>query len=285
MTDGGGVVDADQAADFERHGGAASGRRLWRALWLGVAGFSAVAVIAAVGVPISGLLAKQTHTETWTANHAIDAVEVSVDSADVTVRPSAGATAESLRGSLTWSLTRPQVTEAWEGDTLVVTERCAARRLFEGDSCSATLDLAVPSAVPVHVNADSGAVTVDRMTGGLRVEAVSGDIELRGTTGDVWARVESGSIDADRLSSPHVDAQTISGDLTLGFAAAPDTVSASVTSGSVSVTVPPGTTYRVTGRTVSGDRQIADGLVNDGSTHSIDINSESGDADLGYAGQ
>jgi DUF4097 and DUF4098 domain-containing protein YvlB len=121
------------------------------------------------------------------------------------------------------------------------------------------------------------------MAGNVRVDVVSGDITVDAVSGDLWARVESGSIDADRLRSPHVDAQTVSGDMTLGFAAAPDAVSGSAISGSVSVTVPPGATYRVTGRTVSGDRQIAAGLSDDASARSIRLESESGDTDLGYA--
>lgn len=298
-----GGAGADQAADIrdeaERRGGAgpATGTgtdartgagagqdvRWSRAAWLAVAGFATFAVVAAAGVPISGLLGKQTRTTDWSVNHPIDAVELSVDSADLTVRPSSGATAESLRQTLTWSLTKPRVTESWRGQTLVISEHCASRRLFEGDECGATLDLAVPAAVPVRVTADSGSVTVQRMAGNVRVDVVSGDITLDALGGDLWARAESGSIDADRLRSLHVDTQTVSGDMTLGFAAAPDAVSASAVSGSVNVTVPPGSTYRVQGRTVSGDRQITAGLSDEASPRSITLDSESGDADLGYA--
>jgi len=292
-------ASVDQAADIrdeaERRGAAgtaggtgdaAGGRadpRWSRVAWLAVAGFATFAVVAAAGVPISGLLGKQTRTTGWSANHPIDGVELSVDSADLTVRPSSGATAEALRQTLTWSLTKPQVTESWRGQTLVISEHCSSRRLFEGDECGAALDLAVPASVPVRVTADSGSVTVQRMAGNVRVDVVSGDIALDAVSGDLWARAESGSIDADRLRSLHMDAQTVSGDMTLGFAAAPDAVSASAVSGSVNVTVPPGTTYRVAGRTVSGDRQITAGLSDNASPRSITLDSESGDADLGYA--
>jgi hypothetical protein len=255
----------------------------WRAGWLAVAGFSAVVVVVAVGVPLSSRFTTQTLTTSWSATHSIDAVQVNVDSADVTVQPAARGGVASLHQKLTWSLKKPQVTESWQGATLVITEHCDSRTLFEGDSCGATLDLAVAATVPVHVTADSGSVIVQQMTGSLRVEAISGDVELDSVTGSVWARAESGSINGDQLRSLHVDAQTESGDLTLRFAASPGTVSASALSGSVNVTVPPGTTYRVTGRTLSGGRQIADGLVNDNSPRSMALDSESGDTTLGYA--
>lgn len=287
--DGGGVNRAADLGDVgdeaERRGGApvrAGAPRLSRAGWLAVAGFSAVVVVAAAGVPASGLFSRQTFTAAWSASRPVAAVEVSVDSADVTVRPASGPAAESLRQTLDWSLAKPQVTESWQGETLVVSERCDSRRLFGGDACGATLDLAVPSGVPVHVVADSGSVIVRRMTGNLRVETQSGDVTFDSVASDLWARVESGSIGADRLRSLHVDAQTVSGDLTLGFAVAPDAVSGSVVSGSVSVTVPPGATYRVTGSTVAGNRQIADGLVDDASPRTIALDSQAGDTDLEY---
>lgn len=259
------------------------GARWWRVGWLAVAGFSAAVVVVAVGVPLSSRFTTQTVTTTWSATHAIGAVQVNVDSADVTVRPAATAAAESLRQTLTWSLNKPQVTETWQGDTLLIIEDCGSRTLFEGDSCGAALDLAVPAGIPVHVTADSGSVILRQMTGSVRAEVVSGDLELDSVAGDVWARAESGSINGNRLRSGHVEAQTESGDLTLGFAAPPDSVSCSAISGSVNVTVPPGTSYRVTGRTLSGERQIADGLVNDNSPRTMALDSESGDTDLGYA--
>jgi hypothetical protein len=59
-------------------------------------------------------------------------------------------------------------------------------------------------------------------------------------------------------------------------------VNATVESGSVTVVVPQGTTYRVSGQTQSGNRTVETGLADDASTRSITINSVSGDTNLGY---
>ncbi|MBS2965661.1 DUF4097 family beta strand repeat protein [Actinocrinis puniceicyclus] len=102
--------------------------------------------------------------------------------------------------------------------------------------------------------------------------------------GVVWARAASGAVTGTRLASQRVDAQTLSGDVELDLAAAPQSVTASVASGSVDVTVPVGTTYRVSGRTQSGDRQIAAGVQDYSSPRQITIDTDSGDVALGYAG-
>src|SRR5438270_1990395 len=68
----------------------AVGRSGQRALWFGVAGVTAIVTIAAVGWPQIGWLAAQTTTTTWTARHAIEAVQVDVSGGDLIVEPSAG---------------------------------------------------------------------------------------------------------------------------------------------------------------------------------------------------
>jgi hypothetical protein len=82
-----------------------------------------------------------------------------------------------------------------------------------------------------------------------------------------------------------VDASTVSGDLLLSFADPPVSVTASVISGSATVVVPRGATYRVSGQTESGSRDVAAGLVDSASNRSITVNTVSGDAALGYPDQ
>lgn len=261
-----------------------SGRKGQRALWFGVAGFTAIVTVAAVGLPQIGWLVAQTETTTWTSRHPITAVEVDVSGGDLTVRPIAGTGAVSLRQTLTWTVTKPQVSESWQGDTLLITEDCPGPSFTVANPCGAGLELAVPAGVSMQTTVDSGSLTIRRMTGNLIVRAQSGDIELDDDSGTISARAESGGISGLRLASQQVDAQTLSGDIALDFAAAPTTVTASVASGQVSVTVPRGTTYRVSGQTDSGDRHIAPGVEDDSSPRSIEISSVSGDTSLGYPG-
>ncbi len=269
---------------FEGPGSAEPGRKGQRALWLGVAGATALVTIAAVGLPQVGWLAAQTTTTTWTARHPITAVELDVAGGDVTVRPIAGTAAVSLRQTLTWTVNKPQVTETWQGDTLLINEDCAAPSFTVVNPCGASLDLSVPAGVSVQSTVDSGALTIRRMTGSVNVRAQSGDIELDDDSGTLWARADSGSVAGNRLVSKQVNAQTLSGDVELDFASAPDSVSASVSSGSLMVTVPRGSSYRVTGQTASGDRLIDPGVEDDSSPRQISVNTISGDVSVGFPG-
>jgi hypothetical protein len=259
-------------------------RKGTRAVWLGVAGLTAAVTIAAVGLPQIGWLAAQTTTTTWTARHAIAAVEVDVSGGDLTIRPSAESDVVSLQQTLTWTVNKPQVTEAWQGDTLVVSEDCAAPSYEVVNPCGASLVLLVPATVSVRSALDSGSMAIKNMAGAVNARARSGDITLDGDSGTLWARADSGGIHGDGLASRQVSAQTLSGDVDLEFSSAPTSVSASVESGDAYVKVPPGTTYRVSGQTASGDRHIEQGLANESAQRSIEIDSQSGDASLSYAG-
>ncbi|HXR71451.1 DUF4097 family beta strand repeat-containing protein [Actinocrinis sp.] len=261
-----------------------AGRKGQRALWFGIAGMTAVVTIAAVGLPQIGWLAAQTTTTTWISRHAITAVEVDVTGGDLTVRPTAGGEPISLRQTLTWTVNKPQVTETWQGNTLLINEDCAAPSFEMVNPCGADLELAVPATVSVQSILDSGSVTIKRMSGAVNARAQSGDIDLDGDRGMISARADSGDIHADGLASPQVNAQTLSGDVDLTFSSAPVSVTASVESGGVSVTVPRGATYRVSGQTSSGDRHVEQGIEDEASQRSIDINTQSGDASLNYAG-
>jgi DUF4097 and DUF4098 domain-containing protein YvlB len=122
------------------------------------------------------------------------------------------------------------------------------------------------------------------MTGSVNARARSGDIDLEDDSGTLLARADSGEIHGAGLASQQTSAQTLSGDIDLAFTSAPMSVSASVASGNVIVTVPHGATYRVSGQTSSGSRNIEQNIEDDSSPRTITISSLSGDALLSYAG-
>lgn len=262
----------------------APGRKGQRALWFGIAGLTAAVTIGAVGLPQIGWLAAQTVTTMWTSRHAITAVEIDVTGGDLTVQPAVDGDGISLRQTLTWTVNKPRITETWQGSTLLITEDCAAPSFTVVNPCGASMVLAVPATVFVQSTLDSGSLHVRGMSGGVNARARSGDIDLEGDSGTLWARADSGEIHGAGLASQQATAQALSGDVDLAFTSAPTSVSASVASGNVIVTVPHGTTYRVSGQTSSGDRNVEQSLEDDSSPRSITISSLSGDALLSYAG-
>ncbi|EHR53761.1 hypothetical protein SacmaDRAFT_5645 [Saccharomonospora marina XMU15] len=105
-----------------------------------------------------------------------------------------------------------------------------------GSSCSVRYEVIVPRGTPVGGTVDSGDLELDSV-GAVRVSADSGDIRL-------WL---------DRV----------------------ERVSARADSGDIEVTVPSGS-YRITGDTDSGDREI--GVATDpASTRVLDLSTDSGD--------
>lgn len=52
----------------------------------------------------------------------------------------------------------------------------------------------------------------------------------------------------------------------------------------MTVRVPRGATYRVSGETASGDRTIAPGIEDDSSPRDVELTAQSGDTEFGYSG-
>jgi hypothetical protein len=253
-----------------------------RGLWTAVVVGSALAAGAAIALPSLSWAEERTATVSWTATHDVTAVQIAADSGDVWVMPGPPGAA-TVTGSLNWNNVRPQVTEEWRGDTLFVSETCPARAPF--DDCSAGLTVTVPADTAVSGEAHGGDLGVLGLSGAIHVQVESGDVQLTGDTGAIWARADSGEIDGERLGSAQVDAGALSGDVTLRFAAPPQSVTVSVASGSATVVVPQGSTYRVGGQTLSGDRNVESGVADASSSRSLSVTAQSGDVGIGYPDQ
>ncbi len=186
-----------------------------------------------------------------------------------------------VRRELRWSgEKRPESVEAWEGDTLTVTHNCGE---VDSDVCSMRYHLTLPPEVKVEAEATAGDVVVRNMTGSIRVEVVSGDVRLDEDSGPVSVTTVSGDVSGSDLRSSNVELKGNSGDVDLGFAAAPQRVSVVKTSGDTRVLVPKGSgPYRVDAQTTSGDQKITVDAES-GAERAIDVRSTSGDVTVAYA--
>jgi hypothetical protein len=250
-----------------------------RGIWLTVALLTAAVVFAPTAVSAYSWLIQQTATTSWSATHAVSAVDVTVDGGDVNVRPG-GQGAVSVDATLTWDIQRPIVRESWLGDSLVVSASCPGHSAFAAHDCGTSLDIKVPAATSVTVTARSGGISVADISGEVRAQTMSGDIALEGTAGALWAHAVSGTVSAQAIASPQADVGTKSGDVSLQFAAPPQRVVSDVISGDTSILVPQAGGYLITGRTVSGQRNIDSALENGTSTRMINVSSVSGDVDV-----
>lgn len=182
----------------------------------------------------------------------------------------------------------PPLLARWDGTTLKIShvedgkedlvEKLKSRLRQRGwSTMSARVSLSVPATTVVAVttvSADalvngahndvkvatvSGAITLDDITGVVRASTVSGDVEGHQLEGSLKANTVSGglTVQASRLDTIRLN--TLSGDITIDLVNSTVDVKSTSVSGDVTVRVPPGGGYAVSGRTVSG-HVVIDGV-------------------------
>lgn len=258
--------------------------RAARWAWTAVAGCGALAVAAAVGIPAYSRAVEQSATASWSAAHPITAVDAVVGDGSLNVVPGASGRV-SLTENLSWHSAKPIVTETWAGDVLKIAVSCTpGSGLASVDDCGARLNLTVPAATAVTATSGSGTFALERMTGPVDLQAGSGSITLDSVSGPVEAVTTSGSIFGGNLTGPSFTARAGSGSVTLGFAVPPRTVEVTTGFGSVAMTVPPGSHYRVTAVSDSGMSATDPGLQAPGATATITAHADSGSISVQYQG-
>jgi hypothetical protein len=172
------------------------------------------------------------------------------------------------------SLFLPKLRTRVVGDRIEVSGRC---RFVVAGSCSASFVVHVPRGMPVHVSASSGDVSagglsgpvdvsvssgdvdLDNLSDGATVDVKSGDVSARALAGSVKLSTLSGDVTGSDLTGADVTAHSLSGDVDVDLASVPRTVTASTTSGDVTIAVP---------RTATGYAASADSRAGD---HSVDV--------------
>ncbi|MET7916248.1 DUF4097 family beta strand repeat-containing protein [Streptomyces avermitilis] len=258
-----------------------------RGLWITVAVISALFVLAPLGSEAYGQFARQTrstHVTETSERHRIGSVDVEAGSAEVSVGPGADGGIR-IQQRLSWALSRPPKVERWwVGDRLKIRTACDGTFAMTSMGCQISLDLQVPDGTPVHVVSASGTVRASGLTGPLDIRTDSGTVKLYAVHGPVTAHAGSGSVTGTALFSHEVHARADSGTVELDFGAAPRRVTGTVNSGSLTVTVPPGSRYRVRGHAGSGRVHIDDQLQQPTSDRSVEVSADSGSVSVGYPG-
>ncbi|MCX5194420.1 DUF4097 domain-containing protein [Streptomyces sp. NBC_00249] len=131
---------------------------------------------------------------------------------------------------------------------LTFSEGCA-------DTCWTDYRLEVPASAKVKVGNSSGRITVTGVAA-AELDSDSGDVRAERIAGPLKVRTSSGDITGTALNGPEAEVRSGSGNATLGFTRAPDSVSVTATSGDVTLKVPGAGPYRVDASSTSGDRDI-----------------------------
>jgi DUF4097 and DUF4098 domain-containing protein YvlB len=252
--------------------------------WL-VAGVLVTVAVVAFGTVIvlrtlAGSGTPDTQRESQAFQHRITAIELELDSGNITLLPGDSDRVD-LDRTLRWRRTRPAVVEQWNGDTLRVSGSC-----HEENNCSVDYVVRVPADVAVRAHTEAGAVTIRGITGGLDVMNRAGDITVADTAGGVRIRGSAGNVTGSGLRSAEVDVQTSDGNVTLSFATAPASARAVVKAGAIRISVPRAGSgedgYHVQANTTHGRRQVSVAEDSAGG-HSILAETVDGDVTVQYA--
>lgn len=199
---------------------------------------------------------QQTETGTHTAG-PVARVEVEADAGSVDLRRGPDGSSQVQR-TLRWSGDeKPEYSQQTVGDTLRITARCPDG----ADRCRTDLVVTVPAAASSRVSVTTGDVTVAALTGRQELEATTGLVRGSG------------------LGAAPVSARTTTGQVSLGFTAAPESVEAEATTGDVEVRVPVGPVYQVRAEVRNGlsDVEVAD---TPGAEHRITARSTTGNVSV-----
>ncbi|WP_328901095.1 DUF4097 domain-containing protein [Streptomyces sp. NBC_00441] len=146
-----------------------------------------------------------------------------------------------------------------DGDTYTLDLPCDegdARDDRARDNCGGMPLVRVPAGVSLTVRARNAGIDVSDVRGGLSLSTVNGDVTVQ-DSGTKDARqhlvTRNGSVRATGLKGAGVEAETVNGDVDLGCATSPGTLSGVTRNGSARVTLPAGAPpYATDAHTVNG---------------------------------
>jgi hypothetical protein len=227
-------------------------------------------------------IAQGTATQHASYVRQISALTIDADTADVTVVAGAPGRVDVVR-ELNWSAHKPEISERWDGDKLVIQVSCTNKiKPFKTIiKCGVGYRLSAPPGIPVTVDSDGGDITVSRMTGELTLRTDGGNISTHGSRGRIQAKTFGGNILVQDARSTDVVARTDAGNVHMAFLVPPTRAESETFYGNVEITVPGSTSYAVRAQTFYGN---ADPQVHDdpASPRKIIATSRAGNVEIRY---
>ena len=159
---------------------------------------------------------------------------LTVDTAgSITVTGTSGSGPVTVTESPSYSKAPPATTRKVSGTTLTLGNTCKTQLI-----CSVDYDIKVPRGTAVHAEGREGTVTLNSLAG------------------PVTARTVTGLISATGLTSPTAVLKSGAGGINATFTAAPASVQATTTAGTIMIDVPGSGTYKVSADAVVGTTNI-----------------------------
>jgi len=143
------------------------------------------------------------------------------------------------------------------------------------ETCSVSYDISVPKAMTVRVMSNVGEIRLRSLSGRVTAHTNAGDISLASVSGPVEATGHAGSILGTDVSSAHAILRCSAGRIDVTFSAAPATVTAATSVGSVALRVPGNVAYHVNTSVGVGNADVGVGR-SPASSHVITASTRTG---------
>ncbi|MEV3853244.1 DUF4097 family beta strand repeat-containing protein [Streptomyces sp. NPDC050095] len=151
----------------------------------------------------------------------------------------------------------PKATWAWQADG--TGSRLTLRMHCRGivTDCSARHRVEVPRGVAVVVKDGDGSVRASGFEKGLDITTSDGSVHVENVTGPLRLHSADGSVHASGVDARQVSVRTSDGSADIALRTVPDRVDVRSADGSLTLTVPGATTYRVTAGSADGSVHVS----------------------------
>lgn len=157
----------------------------------------------------------------------------------------------SVTENITFRHEMPVTTHRASAGTLTLDSKCPAL-----ETCGVSYEITVPRAMTVQVTDNVGTISLESLSGDVTAHTNVGTIKLGSVSGPVEVTGNTGSILGQDVSSAHVTLRVSVGKIEVTFSAAPASVSAVSSVGSVTLRVPGTLPYAVTAHASTGSTQV-----------------------------
>jgi hypothetical protein len=209
------------------------------------------ALAAAMLAGCAGVRGLQHRTRSYTVSGPVQTLAVNAHVGGVHVTGGDSATV-SVTEHISFRDSAPVTTHRVAAGTLTLDGSCPAQ-----DACSVGYDIAVPRSVTVRVNDNVGTISLESLSGQVTAQSDAGDINMGSVSGPIEVAGHAGSILGQHVSSAHASLRMTAGSIKVTFSAAPATIAATVTVGSVILRVPHNVPYAVDANASFGSTSVS----------------------------
>jgi Toastrack DUF4097 len=243
----------------------------------GTAAAWAALTACAAAVAISGCYAGggqlQHRTRTYLVSPPVRTLVISNRVGDVQV--TAGAGPVSVTERISYRRELPVTTHALRAGTLTLTGICRVSQ-----TCDIGYRIRVPPATVVQIHDLVGNIRLTAVTGQVSAHTNAGGIALTSLSGAVQVDDHAGSVSGTGISSATATLSTYVGSIDVSFSAAPDTVTADASIGSITLRLPRGVVYAVHASAAVGSVHVTVPHA-ESSAHSITARTRAGSVTIG----